>query len=86
MLEAFYGILAALDQLPGARDKQLALCQEALAAFPFDAQLLCAMGNYLQQQGRIDLACRSFEAAARFGPGLIAEDLPGALPPVVAAL
>jgi tetratricopeptide (TPR) repeat protein len=67
MLEAFYGILAALDRLPQARDKQLALCQQALAVFPFDAQLLCAMGSYLQQQGRIDLACRSFEAAARFG-------------------
>jgi hypothetical protein len=25
------------------------------------------MGNYLQRQGRVDLACRSFEAAARFG-------------------
>jgi tetratricopeptide (TPR) repeat protein len=67
MLESFYGILAALDGLPQARDKQLALCQQALAAIPFDAQLLCALGSYLQQQGRIDLACRSFEAATRFG-------------------
>jgi tetratricopeptide (TPR) repeat protein len=66
-LEAFYGILAALDQLPAAREKQIAMCNEALQTFPFDAQLLCAMGSYLQQQGRIDLACRSFEAAARFG-------------------
>jgi tetratricopeptide (TPR) repeat protein len=67
MLEAFYGILAALDGLPQARDKQRALCEEALAAFPFDAQLLCAMGSYLQREGRIDLACRSYEAATRFG-------------------
>jgi tetratricopeptide (TPR) repeat protein len=67
MLEAFYGILAALDQLPQARDQQIALAEQALTAFPFDAQLLCAMGTYLQRQGRIDLACRSFEAAARFG-------------------
>ena len=67
MLEAFYGLLAALDQVPQARDKQLALCQQALESFPLDAQLLCAMGSYLQQQGRLDLACRSFEAAARFG-------------------
>ena len=67
MLEAFYGILAALDRLPQAREKQLALCQQALTHFPLDAQLLCAMGSYLQLQGRIDLACRSFEAAARFG-------------------
>jgi tetratricopeptide (TPR) repeat protein len=67
MLEAFYGILPALDGLPQARDMQLALCQQALAVFPFDAQLLCAMGSYLERQGRIDLACRSFEAATRFG-------------------
>jgi tetratricopeptide (TPR) repeat protein len=66
-LEAYYGILAALDQVPTAREKQIALCNEALQTFPLDAQLLCAMGNYLQQQGRLDLACRSFEAAARFG-------------------
>ena len=67
MLEAFYGILAALDQAPQAREKQLALCRQALEVFPLDAQLLCAMGSYLQQQGRLDLACRSFDAAARFG-------------------
>ncbi len=67
MLEAYYGILAALDHLPQARDKQLALCQQGLDVFPFDAQLLCAMGSYLQQQNRIDLACRAFAAAARYG-------------------
>jgi tetratricopeptide (TPR) repeat protein len=67
MLEAFYGLLAALDQVPGARQKQLSLCEQALSLFPFDAQLLCAMGNYLQLQGRIDLACRSFETAMRYG-------------------
>jgi glycosyltransferase involved in cell wall biosynthesis len=66
-LEAYYGILAALDQVPTALEKQIALCNEALQVFPFDAQLLCAMGNYLQRQGRLDLACRSFEAAALFG-------------------
>jgi tetratricopeptide (TPR) repeat protein len=66
-LEAFYGILAALDQVPAAIEKQIALCNEALQVFPFDAQLLCAMGSYLQQQNRLDLACRSFEAAVRFG-------------------
>jgi tetratricopeptide (TPR) repeat protein len=67
MLEAFYGVLAALDHVAHSRDKQIALCQQALEVFPFDAQLLCAMASYLQQQNRIDLACRSFEAAARFG-------------------
>ncbi len=66
-LESFYGILAGLDQVPAALDKQIALCNEALQVFPFDAQLLCAMGSYLQQQNRMDLACRSFEAAVRFG-------------------
>ena len=53
--------------MPAALDKQIALCNEALQVFPFDAQLLCAMGSYLQQQNRLDLACRSFEAAVRFG-------------------
>jgi len=67
MLESFYGVLAALDHLPEAREKQIALCSQALEIYPFDAQLLCAMGSYLQQQGRLDLACRSFEAAAQFG-------------------
>ena len=67
MLEAFYGLLSTLDQLPKAQEKQIAFCQQALEIFPFDAQLLCAMGSYLERQGRIDLACRSFEAAARFG-------------------
>jgi tetratricopeptide (TPR) repeat protein len=67
MLEAFYGVLAALDHLPEAREKQIALCSQALEVYPFDAQLLCAMGSYLQLQGRLDLACRSFEAAAQFG-------------------
>lgn len=67
MLEAFYGVLTALDAVPGAREKQMALCAEGLEIYPFDAQLLCAMGGYLQSQGRLDLACRTFETAARFG-------------------
>jgi tetratricopeptide (TPR) repeat protein len=67
MLEGFYGILSALDQVPQAREQQLALCEQALEMFPLDAQLLCAMGSYLQRQNRLDLACRSYEAAARFG-------------------
>jgi tetratricopeptide (TPR) repeat protein len=30
-------------------------------------QLLCAMGNYLQQQQRIDLAARSYQTAVQYG-------------------
>jgi tetratricopeptide (TPR) repeat protein len=67
MLEAFYGVLAGLDQVTQARDKQIALCHEALTIFPFDAQLLCAMASYLERQGRIDLAQRAFETAAHHG-------------------
>jgi tetratricopeptide (TPR) repeat protein len=42
-------------------------CLQALDIFPFDAQLLCAMGNYLQVCGRPDLAARSYQSAVEFG-------------------
>ncbi|MDZ4821092.1 MAG: glycosyltransferase [Planctomycetota bacterium] len=67
MLEGYYGLLAALDHIPTALDKQISLCATGLEIWPFDAQLLCAMGSYLQKQGRTDLACRAFEAAANHG-------------------
>lgn len=66
MLEAYYGLLA-IGGDPADQSEQLAVCLEALRAFPFDAQLLCAMGNCLQQMNRFDLAAKSFEAAFRFG-------------------
>ena len=67
MLEAFYGLLTALDGSDETREKQLSLCLKALEAFPMDSQLLCAMGGYLQSQGRVDLACRAYETAYQHG-------------------
>jgi hypothetical protein len=66
-LEAFYGLLTTFDSRPQARDQQIATCLEALAAFPLDAQLLCAMGSYLQAQGRLELASRSYQMAVEHG-------------------
>lgn len=67
MLDAYYGLLTTYDggQFPG--DPQLSTCLEALEAFPLDAQLLLAMGSYLQRRNRVDLATRSFEAAVKHG-------------------
>jgi tetratricopeptide (TPR) repeat protein len=66
MLEAYYGLLTALNN-DQQRHLQLSTCLEALEIYPFDAQLLMAMGNYLRTQGRLDLAVRSFEAAVQRG-------------------
>lgn len=67
MLEAYYGLLTALDGVRDAVAAQISVCLEALETFPLDAQLLCALGGYLQRQGRTDLATRSYETAYRFG-------------------
>jgi tetratricopeptide (TPR) repeat protein len=66
-LEAYYGLLTTFDSRPAARDEQVATCLTALKEFPLDAQLLCAMGSYLQAQGRLDLACRSYQVAVEHG-------------------
>lgn len=65
MLEAYYGLLTTIDNTQ--HQERMETCLEALSVFPFDAQLLCAMGNYLQVCGRADLAARSYEAAVQFG-------------------
>ncbi len=66
MLEAYYGLLTAMDgRVP--RTEQLTLCIEALEIYPLDAQLLCAMGGYLQSQQRWDLATRSYQTAYQYG-------------------
>jgi tetratricopeptide (TPR) repeat protein len=65
MLEAYYGLLTSIDN--SQHDERMQTCLDALAVFPFDAQLLCAMGSYLQACGRIDLAARAYETAVRFG-------------------
>ena len=67
MLESYYGELASCDNNFALREQQLNLCIEALKYFPVDIQLLCAMGNYLQQQQRIDLAARSYQTAVQHG-------------------
>lgn len=67
MLEAYYGILSTLEAIPNSEDRQMQLCLQALEIFPVDAQLLCAIGGYLQRQQRLDLAQRSYETAFRFG-------------------
>ncbi len=67
MLDAFYGLLPTFDSDPACREEQLKTGLQAIEAFPLDAQLLFAMGNYLHMRGRLDLAHRSFEAALQFG-------------------
>ena len=67
MLEAFYGILTSLDGRPDSLDIQIQTCTTALEIFPLDAQLLCAVGGYLQTKGQLELARRSFETAYKYG-------------------
>lgn len=67
LLEAYYGLLTSLEGLAGGREAQLSACLKALETFPLDAQLLCAMGGYLQAQGRLDLATRAYQTAYEFG-------------------
>ena len=67
-LEAYYGLLTALDVAgEDRRARQLTICLQALEIFPFDAQLLCAMGGYLQSQGQLDLSIRAYQTAFRYG-------------------
>lgn len=67
MLEAYYGLLSTFDGSPVQRDRQVAVCLEALEIYPLDAQLLSAMGSYLRAQNRLDLAARAFDTAVRYG-------------------
>lgn len=67
MLEAYYGILTALEGEPGSRDAQLQLCMKALEIFPLDAQLLCAIGGYLQSKDHVELASRAYQLSAQHG-------------------
>ncbi len=67
MLEAYYGLLAALGRLEEHRSQRLAICLEALERFPRDAQLLLALGRCVQQEGQWELAAKAFDAAMRIG-------------------
>lgn len=66
-LEATYGLLATLENLPDQTELQMQLTLEALKTYPLDAQLLCAMGGYLQQRQRLELAARSYLTAYQYG-------------------
>jgi glycosyltransferase involved in cell wall biosynthesis len=67
MLEAYYGLLSCYHDDPALTECQLETGLKALETFPFDVQLLLAMGSYLQNKNRLDLASRSFEIAVKFG-------------------
>ncbi len=67
MLEAYYGLLTACGEDESLSQLLLSTCLEALEIFPLDAQLLLAMGNYLQSNERPGLATRSFETAVKYG-------------------
>ncbi|MCE9526158.1 MAG: glycosyltransferase family 2 protein [Planctomycetales bacterium] len=80
MLEAYYGLLTCLEKIPARnsvvrgeaplsqnRTAQISLALEALEVFPLDAQLLCALGGYLQSLGQRELAAKSYEVAYRHG-------------------
>jgi tetratricopeptide (TPR) repeat protein len=67
MLEGYYGLLSSFDGEQGDAQRQLAMCLEALEIYPLDAQLLCAMGTYLQAQNQLTLAIRAFDTAVKFG-------------------
>jgi tetratricopeptide (TPR) repeat protein len=67
MLEAYYGLLTALEGEPDSRDAQLQLCMKALEVYPLDAQLLCAIGGYLQSKDQVELASRAYQLSAQHG-------------------
>lgn len=67
MLEAYYGLMATFDDDPSQHELQREIALEALEIYPLDAQLLCAMGNYLQRRERLDLATRAFDMAVKYG-------------------
>jgi tetratricopeptide (TPR) repeat protein len=66
-LEAYYGLLTCLDGAGPDREAQLSLCMEALDRFPLDAQLLVALGGYLQALDQPTLAIRAYDVAFRHG-------------------
>ncbi len=67
MLEAYYGLLTTYDGMTESHAQQVKVCVQALEIFPLDAQLLCAIGSYMQRAGRLDLASRSYRTAVRHG-------------------
>lgn len=66
-LAAYYGLLTCNGLTATPEENPTEVCIEALQHFPFDAQLLCAMGNYMQVIGQTEMATRSFELAVNYG-------------------
>jgi tetratricopeptide (TPR) repeat protein len=67
MLEGYYGLLTCYNSDQSLRDTQINVCFSALKIFPFDTQLLLAMGNYFQIHNLLDLAAQAFGIAVKFG-------------------
>lgn len=67
LLEGYYGLLTCLDATSQDRSAQLTLCMEAVERFPLDAQLLVALGGYLQALEQPQLAMRAYDVAFRHG-------------------
>ena len=64
MLEAYYGLVAALEGQPSDRHWARWVCLDGLGAFPSDAQLFSALGHLWQLDGHLDRAVEAFRAAA----------------------
>jgi tetratricopeptide (TPR) repeat protein len=64
--EAYYGLINS-HVYAADRPAQISACVEALEKFPLDAQLLCAMGGYMQAAGQLDLSAQAYRTAVDFG-------------------
>ncbi len=67
MLEAYYGLMTAYDTGEEHTNDQVDACLEALEVYPLDGQLLLAMGNYMLDQQRTEVAIKAFRAAVELG-------------------
>ncbi|MDR2437956.1 MAG: tetratricopeptide repeat protein [Planctomycetaceae bacterium] len=66
-LKAYYGVWETFAFLPISDLEMTKILLAGLDHFPVDMQLLTFMGSLLQQQGKLDLAVRTFETAIRYG-------------------
>jgi tetratricopeptide (TPR) repeat protein len=67
MLDAYYGLLTTFEGDSDQQEQQITSGLEALDVFPLDAQLLVAMGGYLQKRQQLELAGRAFDLAIKHG-------------------
>ncbi|MDR0336917.1 MAG: hypothetical protein LBI18_07490 [Planctomycetaceae bacterium] len=66
-LASYYGIWETFTFSPIPETEMTKILLAGLDHFPVDMQLLTFMGSHLQQQGKLDLAVRTFEMALRYG-------------------